>query len=85
MKNANDPIGKRIRIFMDCGTEPQPTAPLHTSPSLTARGIYSEMKWNEKDVQNVVQTVSLNFFLINTVSDVGEVLLEEAVYMHSAP
>jgi hypothetical protein len=85
MKNANDPIGKQIRVFMACGTEPQPTAPPHTSPSLTASRIYTEIKWKEKNVQNVVQTVSLNFFLIKTLSEVNEVLLKEAVYMHSAP
>jgi hypothetical protein len=85
MKNANDHIGKQICVFMACGTEPQPTLPAHTSPSLTASGIYTEIKWNENNVQNIVQIVSLNFSLIKTLSEVGEVLLDEAVYMHSAP
>ena len=50
-----------------------------------ASGIYTHIKWNEKNVQNIVQTVSLNFFLIKTLSEVTKILLEEDVYMHSAP
>jgi hypothetical protein len=68
MKNANDPIGKLIRVFMACGTQDQTTAPPHTFPSLTGCGNYAEVKGGEKNVENVVQNLSLNFFLIKTFS-----------------
>jgi len=39
MKNSNDTIGNRTRDLPACSTVPQPTAPLHTPPSLVTENL----------------------------------------------